>query len=109
MGSLAQVQDDTFMFPKYLNKGSRGPAVVLLQILLVAMGHNRGKIHVDGDYGEQTAVGVKSLQQEMGIPEGECDGNFGPRTRSVFLTKTGIGVDIITSDLFVGRTEGVGP
>jgi peptidoglycan hydrolase-like protein with peptidoglycan-binding domain len=80
------------LFPQpYLPVGSKGPAVVVLQLLLLALGLNP-QILPDGDYGEETQAGVKKLQDSVGI---ETDGDFGPETRAKLLEETGVDVNII--------------
>ncbi|MES2088252.1 MAG: peptidoglycan-binding protein [Patescibacteria group bacterium] len=89
-------------FPQYLNKGSKGPVgtIRLLQLLLLAGGHNAG-IVPDGDYGEQTALGVRNLQVEMGFTGDDVDGNFGPKTRAAYKLITGIDINAIPEDFFL--------
>lgn len=103
--------DDKKFFPPYLNKGSKGPPVALLQCLLKDRGCNSDNIVVDGDYSEETAKGVKELQKTLGI---EADGNFGPKTRAALANERfvfGIGFDVnaILASAFSGPTEAVGP
>lgn len=99
--------DNGLLFPKYLNKGSKGPAVALLQCLLKDRGCNMENIVVDGDYGEQTARGVAELQTLLGI---EPDGNFGPATRKALVDDDGgLDVNSILAAAFTGKTLTVGP
>jgi peptidoglycan hydrolase-like protein with peptidoglycan-binding domain len=88
------------LFPEYLNKGSRGPAVVVLQIILLARGYNP-QIIPDGEYGEQTALGVKQLQTDLRVDQ---DGHFGPATRAALLKESALDVNSLTSNLFQGET-----
>lgn len=82
------------LFPKpYLQSGSFGPAVVMLQVMLICLGYNSKKIIADGDYGEETKTGVMAFQKVVKLEE---DGNFGPNTRAAFLEKTGIDVNKIS-------------
>lgn len=81
------------LFPKpYLQSGSFGPAVVVLQAMLICLGYNSKKIIVDGDYGEETKEGVMAFQKSVKL---EPDGNFGPNSRAAFLEITGIDVNKI--------------
>jgi peptidoglycan hydrolase-like protein with peptidoglycan-binding domain len=96
-------------FPEFLNHGSRGPAVILLQLLLKAGGYNRTGIIPDGDYGEETAKGVRLVQGELGFAEEGIDGNFGPKTRAAYRVRFGIDVNAIPIDAFTGETKAVGP
>ena len=88
------------LFPEYLNKGSRGPAVVVLQIILLVRGHNPNIIP-DGEYGEQTALGVKQLQAELRVDQDE---HFGPATRAALLKESRLDVNSLTQDLLKGET-----
>jgi len=82
------------LFPQpYLQKGSKGPAVVLLQVMLFLLGYNEAIIP-DGDYGEETAKGVIAFQRGAGIDD---DGHFGPATRQAFEEVTGLDVNEIPS------------
>lgn len=100
------------LFPPFLNVGSSGAAVDVLHILLHAMGYGEGIIR-DGQYGEATAAAVKKLQEDLGFPEAERDGNFGPATRSVLSQINGIDIDAIPGpDVFeisTRETQWVGP
>lgn len=63
--------------PKYMQKGSSGLAVTLLQVFLC--GYGRGREFVfDEEYGEVTAKAVRGFQLDNKL---EPDGNFGPATR----------------------------
>ncbi|MFZ2149679.1 MAG: peptidoglycan-binding domain-containing protein [Minisyncoccia bacterium] len=93
------------LFPPYLNIGSQGPAVVVLQIILRVLGYN-SYIVPDGDYGGETVKGVKDLQSDMGI---EVDGNFGPGTRKAFLEAYSFDVDTLDASKFLGDTVAVVP
>ncbi|MFH1236215.1 MAG: peptidoglycan-binding domain-containing protein [Parcubacteria group bacterium] len=85
------------LFPEYLNAGSSGPAVVLLQQLLLAMNYGfANELITDGVYGDQTMEAVKRLQIEIGVV---TDGNFGPATREAFKAKKGISVDAIPAPM----------
>ena len=100
---------DTF-FPEYLNKGSKGPAVTLLQLLLKAGHYNALNIQVDGDYGDETAVGVKRLQEALGFDGKEIDGHFGPATRKRYADGiVKINVNALAADVFEGDTDAVFP
>lgn len=92
-------------FPEYLNQGSKCPAVALLQCLLKNAGFN-DKIVVDGDYGEETAKGVRALQSMLRIEE---DGHFGPATRKAMAERGGLDVNALPADIFEGENKPVGP
>lgn len=50
-------------FPKILRRGDKGPAVAILQIILLIFGCNHA-ITPDGDFGEQTEIGLKRFQED---------------------------------------------
>ena len=85
--------DQGKLFPVHMHKGSRGPAVMIFQLALIGWDYNSANIVADGDYGEQTAAGVRELQEvyndtmadEDGNDAIEVDGNYGPETaRAIF-------------------------
>lgn len=97
------------LFPEYLNAGSRGPAVVALQLFLLG-GYNAA-ITPSGDYDEHTVTGVKALQSELGLDgvgDG-VDGHFGPGTRAELKRQYGFDIDALPADIFVGETVAVFP
>ncbi len=98
---------ETF-FPPYLNKGSSGRAVMLLQLLLLAGGHNRN-ITPDGQYGDQTEAGVKDLQSKLGFSGSDVDGNCGPQTREAWKAQTGLDINGILRGAFANDTVAVTP
>lgn len=89
----------------YLEKGSKGAPVAVLQLVLKALGCNP-KIEPDGDFGDETEKGVRLLQDAYGI---EVDGKCGPDTRKKILERTGINLNTLSSDLFKGKTITVPP
>jgi peptidoglycan hydrolase-like protein with peptidoglycan-binding domain len=101
------MESEQRFFPEYLNKGSKGPAVALLQVLLKDYGYNEGAISVNGEYDEETAEGVRQLQKELEI---EDDGHFGPATREAWVDKMdGPDVNAIPKSAFTRAEEYVGP
>jgi peptidoglycan hydrolase-like protein with peptidoglycan-binding domain len=96
------------MFPKYLGVGSTGPAVRLLQILLLAGGYCRS-VKISGSYDAATKSGVERLQNKLGMLADDQDGEFGPLTRQTLKEKTGLDIDTVSPDLFDGETIGIGP
>jgi len=64
-------------------------AVVFLQALLRAMKFNT-KIVPDGDYGEQTSIGVRALQTKAGLKR---TGRFDQKTLVALSQATGINLD----------------
>ena len=92
-------------FPPYLNERSQGPAVKLLQMFLLAMEMNH-LIVVDGDYGKETATGVRRLQRKLEV---DADGNFGPETREAFRKQLGFDLNKLPVNIFEGENKPVGP
>lgn len=88
------------LFPEFLPIGSQGAGVLIVQLLLKASGYN-SKIIADGDYGDETATGVKKLQEDLGV---DPDGCFGPNTRKAYFEKTGINLNTIPSLIFKRKT-----
>ncbi len=94
------------LFPgRYMNRGSKGPAVAALQLFLLGTRINRD-IVVDGEYGEQTMLAVMELQRTCDI---EADGNFGPETRRAVHRRYDLDFDSLEQDLFEGDTDAVTP
>lgn len=92
----------------YLNKGSSGGAVRWLQSALKLGGYNYS-IDVDGIYGDQTALGVQTLQRALGFKGGDLDGNFGPQTRQALKDQRMIDVEALYVDELTEETIAVGP
>lgn len=89
------------LFPQpYLPYGSKGPAVMVLQLMLKLMGYNFDKLITDGDYGDETKTAVQLFQSDYNLEE---DGDFGPDTRAIFFRETGIDVNEIPA--LVGETS----
>jgi len=98
------------LFPNYLNQGSKGPAVNVLGLLMVAAGYGKlGDIVLDGDYTPDGKISkaVKRFQEDYSLKD--VDGNFGPETRKEFYNQTGIDVDALTVDMFTGETVAASP
>jgi peptidoglycan hydrolase-like protein with peptidoglycan-binding domain len=84
------------------------PAVVQLQLGMTSLGYYEGPI--DGIYGEETAAGVKDMQEDLGV---EADGIFGPETYTALKKETksaalatNIVVSIQTTLKYYGYYEG---
>lgn len=60
-----------------LKKGSTGPAVERVQIMLNRLGY--ASLKIDGHYGQATESAVKSFQQKHGLT---VDGKCGPLTQA---------------------------
>lgn len=98
------------LFPEYLNKGSKGPAVAVLQVFL-AGGCYGGDCQVfpNGVYDEATAVAVMNLQVDLAFEGNDVDGHFGPGTRARLKETLGIDMNAILADIFVGQTVAIVP
>jgi peptidoglycan hydrolase-like protein with peptidoglycan-binding domain len=88
-----------------MEKGSTGPAVGVLQIILKVLNCN-GAIKIDMGFGNETKKGVKVLQESYGL---EVDGKCGPDTREKIREETGIDLNVLPADLFKGETVTVPP
>ena len=99
---------DNKLFPSHLNRGSKGPAVMFLQVLLIVQNFNRD-IVPDGDYGDQTAKGVVELQKFLNDESGtkilELDGNFGQATRAEYKRYFDLDIDALPASIFAGTTQ----
>jgi len=61
-----------------LQPGSRGNAVLFLQMLLMhKWGYPLPRYGADGDFGEETRTALRTFQQERGL---DADGVCGPET-----------------------------
>ena len=88
------------LFPPYLPPGSKGPAVLVLQLILKTTEHG-GEIVVDGDYGPKTTEAVRHVQEDLGV---EPDGHFGPATRKAMVESEGPDVNALERESFTGET-----
>ncbi|MDO8530434.1 MAG: peptidoglycan-binding domain-containing protein [bacterium] len=96
-------------FPKFLNQGSKGPAVTILQAFLWGALDDQEGIETlipDGDYGPTTARFVSALQENLGIG---IDGNFGPETRARVKSVYNYDFDAIPMCAVTCFPETVGP
>ena len=80
-----QERDIILLFPAYLNLGSRGAAVIALQVFLMTW--RLGFVTdcdslVIGIYDNATGEAVGQLQAHLGFTGKEIDKHFGPATRS---------------------------
>ena len=90
---------------RFMNQGSRGPAVAALQLFLVGTRLNSDVV-VDGEYGEQTMLAVRELQLKYNL---EPDGNFGPETREEVRLRYKLDFNALEQNLFEGDTHAVVP
>lgn len=95
-----------FIFPRCMGKGSSGPAVQFLQIVLKLTGCDNPCLKIDGFYGEETEKSVKCLQHLTGAFE---DGVFGPETMAAFEVLFGVDLKELKLDSFHGETVAVFP
>lgn len=91
------------VFPPYLDQGSSGPAVSVLQLILAGM--FPGLQFVTGTYDVQTTLNVISLQTRLGFTGVDLDGNFGPGTRDALKEQMDIDVSVLEFTDFVGPTD----
>ena len=82
-----------FLFPEFLNIGSRGAAVVFMQQLLCAL--NFYPERITGVHTDRSVDAVMFLQRKLGFTGGDVDGNFGPGTRLTLYKKCDIEVNLI--------------
>ncbi|MDP1706330.1 MAG: peptidoglycan-binding domain-containing protein [bacterium] len=71
--------------PEYMDKGSHGPHVTILQAFLCGWGDG-GNIEFDQDYGDVTADLVGKFQSDREL---DVDSNCGPETRQSMLETDG--------------------
>ncbi|HBU27765.1 TPA: hypothetical protein DEB00_01455 [Candidatus Uhrbacteria bacterium] len=84
------------LFPPYLNAGSFGDAVWVMQMILNGLVGSRRTVEVNGRHEGESVKAVMRLQREiLGLAESEVDGNFGPGTRKALRERFGIDVDVI--------------
>jgi len=91
-------------FPSTLKKGSRGPAVALLQCLLLVAGYNKLKLLVDGGYETETVAAIREFQTEVDVEE---NGEFDQLTAEAFHKYFNLNVAELTANLF--QTEQSSP
>ena len=91
--------------PAYMNKGSKGPLVTLLQAFLCGVIVGSSDLVYDQEYGGVTAGLVNHFQVIFDI---EADGNFGPATRA--HAKSAYGFDFeAAANSIPGETSFVQP
>lgn len=94
------------LFPPYLQLGSSGPAVLVLQLILRCFEIGRHNIEMDGVFGQMTEWGVKNLQSGLlGFTGTNIDGCFGPTTRGRLNQLYGIDVEALMAKDFEGGTR----
>ena len=94
------------LFPgPFMERGSTGPAVGVLQLILKVLGCNEA-IEIDLDFGDETEEGLKVLQRRYGL---EADGKCGPGTRERIHEEIGIKLNALSADLFKEETVTVPP
>ncbi|MDO8601862.1 MAG: hypothetical protein Q7R62_01885 [bacterium] len=95
-------------FPPVLERGARGPAVVVLQMILtpvmVLTAYDDVKIEVNGLYDEATERAVKVLQEILGVEGKAAAGKFDSLTQSELVEMCRIRIDIPASQ-FEGPTH----
>jgi hypothetical protein len=97
------------LFPEYLYQGSKGPAVNVLALLLIAYKYgDHQNIVLDGDYkpGGKIADAVNEFRRLRGLPE---NGNVDPQMRREFMRFHQLSFGIFTTEMFAGQARYVGP
>lgn len=61
-----------------LKVGSKGLAVMILQLILLALGYNTEKMLPDGDYGDETEAAVNEYKKYSALTGIEKEKGFGP-------------------------------
>ena len=74
--------------PLWMNEGSHGPHVVLLQTFLFGARFSNSLV-LDGEYGSITACRVADLQRFLGMDRDAITGNFSQATRTAVNEKYG--------------------
>lgn len=94
--------------PKYMQQGSKGPCVTVLQVFLAGVLGGQDLVF-DQHYGEVTANKVRVLQDALGMTE--KDGNFGPATRAATKDRYGFDFELACQDGLYGfqATEFIQP
>ena len=93
------------MFPPYLEKGSRGPAVHRLQMELVDAECANGLTFTEGVFDDDVELAVKRRQRQTGWRHPKkVDGRWGPATRDRHVQFGGGDVDVIPYDPAAGKT-----
>src|SRR3990167_6287885 len=90
------------VFPTWLNQGSQGRAVTILQVFLAGAGFGSGMVF-NGVYDSLTAAHVRNLQAFLG--KEDVDGHFGPKTREFVLNRYGIDFNTLPLRPFRASTQ----
>ena len=96
---------DKCWFPEWMNRIGKegetaaGPAVMVLQFILLGMGLYHEPITSRYDY--NTAEAVELLQKKLGFTGDDVDGNFGQGMREALAEQLGIDINGILRPLLV--------
>jgi hypothetical protein len=82
------------LFPPYLNEGSYGEAVLVMQILLNML-DPLFQLELTGVHTGRSVDAVRRLQHVLGFTGENVDGNFGPGTRRAMRLRLSIDVDAV--------------
>ncbi|MFA6184183.1 MAG: peptidoglycan-binding protein [Parcubacteria group bacterium] len=88
-------------FSTWLNAGSMGWEVVVLQILL-RLKLLSTSVSISGYYGNKTVDGVCKWQRMLGV---EVDGNFGQDTRKKIIKRGGLDFNTLLAAVFRTKAE----
>ena len=99
------------LFPPFLNAGSYGDAVTVLQILLIVIDPECHGLEVTGIHAGWSVKAVKRLQIRLGFTGKDVNGNFGPGTRAALKEELGMDVDCVPvpKSVLVDYTQWMGP
>lgn len=96
--------------PTYMQKGSRGPVVNAVLLVLAGWYTSRfddaSGLEPDGEYGNRLHTVVSEFQKEWGLEE---DGHFGPATRRAFVDEFGFNLQTLAAITGPGVTVFVQP
>ncbi len=96
------------LFPPVLERGTHGPAVVILQMILapvmVLTGYDDARVEVSGVYDEKTERAVKLLQEILGVEDKAAAGKFDSLTQSELVEMCGVRINNIPASQLEGPT-----
>ena len=97
------------LFSRVLKRGSVGPDVALLQIIIKMVLRLQGnrddeftadEIKPDGEFGEKTEIGLAELKKVVGMSDDEEPGEFGQVSMEEIGSYCGIFLDTINASAF---------